>query len=115
MYGEIGDGGWGSGLTTSAAGRMLQMCYARSMSMVASRELRNDTAGVLRRAQEGEAITITVNGQPVAVLTAVRPQRRRWLTRPELLQRLKHQADPGLRDDLADLAGESTDDLEPLR
>lgn len=85
------------------------------MSQVASRELRNDTAGVLRRAQAGEDITITVNGQPVAVLTAVRPQRRRWVTRTEFVQRLKYQADPGLRADLAELAGETTDDLEPLR
>jgi prevent-host-death family protein len=85
------------------------------MAQVASRELRNDTAGVLRRAQAGEDITITVNGQPVAVLTAVRPQRRRWVTRSEFVERLKYQADPGLRADLSDLVGETTDDLEPLR
>ena len=93
----------------------LQICYDRSMAMVASRELRNDTTGVLRRAQAGEDITITVNGQPVAVLTAVRPQRRRWLTKMEILERLKYQADPGLRADLTELAGETTDDLDPLR
>lgn len=85
------------------------------MSTVASRELRNDTAGVLRRAQAGEDITITVNGQPVAVLTAVRPQRRRWVTKTEFLQRIRYQADPGLRADLAELAGDTTDDLEPLQ
>jgi prevent-host-death family protein len=85
------------------------------MSTVASRELRNDTAGVLRRAQAGENITITVNGEPVAVLTAVRPQRRRWLTKTEFLQRLKYQSDPGLRVDLSFLAGDTTDDLGPLR
>jgi prevent-host-death family protein len=84
------------------------------MPMVASRELRNNMAGVLRRAQAGEDITITVNGRPVAVLTAVRTQRRRWLTKTEFLQRLKYQADPGLRAELSDLAGETTDDLEPL-
>ena len=31
---------------------------------VASRELRNDTAGVLRRAGAGESVVITVNGEP---------------------------------------------------
>jgi prevent-host-death family protein len=36
--------------------------------MVASRELRNDTASVLRRVQAGEEVTITVKGQPVAVI-----------------------------------------------
>ena len=85
------------------------------MSEVGSRELRNDTAGVLRRVRDGEDVTITVNGRPVAVLTPVRPQRRRWLSKAEFLARLpRAQADPGLRDDLAALAGETTDDLEPL-
>jgi prevent-host-death family protein len=86
------------------------------MTEVASRDLRNDTAAVLRRVQAGEDITITVNGRPVAVLTAVRPQRRRWLTRTEFLTRLQGaQADPGLRSDLATLAGDTTDDLGPVR
>lgn len=86
------------------------------MSNVASRELRNDTAGVLRRVQAGEAITITVKGRPAALITAIRPQRRRWLTRTELIARLQGaQADPGLRDDLTALAGETTDDLPPVR
>ena len=91
------------------------MCYDRSMSMVASRELRNDTAGVLRRVQAGEEVTITVNGQPVAVIAAVQPRRRRWLTKGELVKRLEtSQADAGLREDLAELAGETTDDLDEL-
>jgi prevent-host-death family protein len=75
--------------------------YVRSMSEVTSREPRNDTVGVLRRVREGEDVTITVNGQPVAVLAAVRLQRRRWLSKTELLSRLRRaQADPGLREDL---------------
>jgi prevent-host-death family protein len=86
------------------------------VSEVASRDLRNDTAGVLRRAQAGEDITITVKGRPVAVLTAVRPRRRRWLSGTEFIARTRRiQADAGLRDDLAALAGDTTDDLEPLR
>lgn len=85
------------------------------MSEVASRELRNDTAGVLRRAEAGEIITITVKGKPVAQLTAARPGRRRWLSGSEFAQRLRRvQADSGLRRDLAALAGESTDDLGPI-
>lgn len=85
------------------------------MSTVASRELRNDTAAVLRRVQAGEKVTITVNGRPVAQLTGVQPSRR-WLSRAELAGRLRRaQADPGLRDDLARLAGDTTDDLDPLR
>lgn len=86
------------------------------MPEVASRDLRNDTATVLRRVQAGEDITITVKGRPVAVLIPIRPQRRRWLTRTEFLTRVQRaQADPGLRDDLAILAGDTTDDLGPVR
>jgi prevent-host-death family protein len=85
------------------------------MSRVASRELRNDTAGVLRRVQAGEEVTITVNGEPVAVIAAIQPRRRRWLSKTELVTRLESsQADPGLRDDLAELAGEMTDELGEL-
>ena len=94
---------------------MLQKCYSRSMSTVASRELRNDTAGVLRRVEAGEEVTITVNGRAVALITAVTPKRRRWLSKAELIKRLEtSQADPGLRDDLAELAGETTDELDDL-
>ena len=86
------------------------------MTEVGSRDLRNDTAGVLRRVQAGEDITITVKGRPVAVLSAAQPQRRRRLTKAEFLARLRRaQADPGLRDDLAALAGDTTDDLGPIR
>ena len=95
---------------------MLRNGYACSMPEVPSRELRNDTAGVLRRAQAGEAITVTVKGKPVAHLTAIQPSRRRWLSGVELAQRLKRvQADPGLRRDLAVLAGDTTDDLGPIQ
>jgi prevent-host-death family protein len=86
------------------------------MSELPSRELRNDTAGVLRRVEAGEVLTITVKGKPVAQLTALQPPRRRWLSRGELSRRLqKAQADPGLRGDLAALAGDSTDDLGPIQ
>ncbi|BBZ43743.1 type II toxin-antitoxin system Phd/YefM family antitoxin [Mycobacterium parmense] len=86
------------------------------MAEVASRELRNNTAGLLRRVQAGEDITVTVNGKPVAVLIAPQPARRRWLHRDELTQRLRRaQADPGLREDLSALAGDTTEDLGPIR
>lgn len=85
------------------------------MAEVASRELRNDTAGVLRRVQSGEDVTITVKGKPVARLTAAQPSRRRWLSGAEFAQRLTGvQADPGLRHDLAAL-DQTTDDLGPIR
>jgi len=85
------------------------------MADVASRDLRNDTAGVLRRVQAGEEVVITVSGRPVAQLIPLQRSRRRWLDRAELVRRLAvARADPGLRDDLARLAGETTDDLGPI-
>ena len=86
------------------------------MASVPSRELRNDTSGVLRRVEAGERVTVTVNGRPVAELVPVQRSRRSWIRREELVARLRRvQADPGLRDDLARLAGDTTDDLGPIR
>lgn len=86
------------------------------MTSIASRELRNDTAGVLRRVKEGEEVVITVNGAPVAQLVPLPERRSFFLGRDQFLRRLATaQADPGLRDDLARLAGDTTDDLGPIR
>lgn len=86
------------------------------MATVATRDLRNDTASVLRRVQAGEEIIITVNGKPVAQLLPLPTSGRRWVGRADLVRRLRTaQADPGLRRDLARLAGETTDDLPPIR
>ena len=83
---------------------------------IASRELRNDTAGVLRRVQAGERLTVTVNGRPVAELVPAQRARRGWIRRDELVARLRSsQADPELRADLARLVGDDTDDLGPIR
>lgn len=81
------------------------------MSEVASRELRNSTRSLLERVEAGETITITVGGRPMAVLAPV-GRRRRWVPRSEFATTLlAHQADPGLADDLQELAGEMTDEL----
>ncbi|MHB1501115.1 MAG: type II toxin-antitoxin system Phd/YefM family antitoxin [Candidatus Dormibacteria bacterium] len=86
------------------------------MGLVASRDLRNDTAGLLRRVAAGEEVVITVRGRAVAELVPLRQTHPRWLPRAELIQRLpSSQADPGLRTDLSRLVGDSTDDLGPIR
>lgn len=86
------------------------------MSDVAARDLRNNTAEVLRRVEAGEPVTITSRGRPVAELVPISRHGRRPIPRAELLRRLTVvQADPGLRADLADLAGDTTDDLGPIR
>lgn len=92
------------------------MCYLCRMAVeVASRELRNNMAGLLRRVQAGEQVVVTARGKPVASLIPFEPARRRWLPRAELARRLElARADPGLREDLDRLAGDTTDDLGPL-
>jgi prevent-host-death family protein len=80
----------------------------------ASRELRNNTRGLLDRVRAGESVTITVDGLPVAVLQPL-GRRPRWLSREEFVRRVvSNQADPELARQLHDLAPGTTDGL-PLR
>jgi prevent-host-death family protein len=82
---------------------------------VASRELRNDTAGVLRRAAAGESVEITVNGEPVAEIGPLRARRSHWSSSALLAERLADtQADPALGDELRAVSG-GTDELGPIR
>ncbi|OBG03809.1 type II toxin-antitoxin system Phd/YefM family antitoxin [Mycolicibacter sinensis] len=48
------------------------------MTVIPQKELRNNVAEVLRRAEAGEEITITVAGRPVAQLGPTTP--RRWVS-----------------------------------
>jgi prevent-host-death family protein len=81
------------------------------MGEVASRELRNDTRGLLRRVEAGEHVIITVDGRPVAVLAPV-PARPRWITKDEFVRRFAaKQADAGLAAELRQLIPDTTDDL----
>jgi prevent-host-death family protein len=87
------------------------MRYAGTVARVASRELRNDTRSLLHRVEHGEQIVITVDGRPVATLQPL-PTRGRWMSRSIFIdQVLRHQADPELADELAELAPDTTDDL----
>lgn len=86
------------------------------MDTVASRELRNRTAEVLHKIEDGAHLTVTVNGRPVAELTPVRSRRRPSINRGDLAALLgRSQADAGLRDDLTRLVGDTTEDLGPIR
>ncbi|HSL58302.1 MAG TPA: type II toxin-antitoxin system prevent-host-death family antitoxin [Acidimicrobiales bacterium] len=81
------------------------------MSTVASRELRNQTRDLLDRVAAGDEVTITVDGRPVARLVPL-PHRTRWLSRDRFVRDiLATSADRGLRDELATLAPDTTDDL----
>ena len=82
---------------------------------IASRELRNDTAGVIRRPASGEPVEITVNGEPVAELVPLRARRSHWTVKALLLERLvRAQADPELREELRALSGDS-EELGPIQ
>lgn len=86
------------------------------MISVASRDLRNHTADVLRRVAAGEQVSITVHGRVVAEIVPPADARAPYLTKHEVLDIVRHrQADPGLAQDLRELADETTDDLGPIR
>jgi prevent-host-death family protein len=92
------------------------LAYDAVMVTVPSRHLRNDTAGILRRVEAGEEVTVTRGGRPVAkIIPLSRP--RRPLRRDELLTILREAPlDPGFRDDRRRwIAPETTDDLGPIR
>jgi prevent-host-death family protein len=52
------------------------------MATIPQKELRNNVGEVLRRAQSGEQITITVSGRPVAQLGPIRA--RQWVESADL-------------------------------
>ena len=86
------------------------------MVEVATRELRNDTAGVLRRVEAGESVVITVRGKAVADLVPHRPEDApRWLSPADVMEiRAIADGDPTWGADLAKLRDETTEDLGPI-
>jgi prevent-host-death family protein len=67
---------------------------------VSARDLRNHMASVLRRAEAGERLQVTVSRRPVAQLGPL--QRTTWVSGAAMERVLREApADPGLLDDLA--------------
>lgn len=78
---------------------------------VSVRELRNDTARVVDAVSAGQTVTLTVRGEPVADIVP-HHRRVRWLAGAWLSGQLAERAaDPELRRDLRELAGDTLDDL----
>lgn len=77
------------------------------MATIPQKELRNNVAEVLRRAESGEEITITVSGRPVAQLGPARS--RQWVSPTRLVELWKAPGDPTLEKDLEGLGGELAD------
>jgi prevent-host-death family protein len=76
---------------------------------VSVRELRNQTAAVLRRVEAGEHLTVTVDRRPVAELVPL-PTPMTWVPRQRVIAGLI-QADSGLAADLQAALGETIDEL----
>jgi prevent-host-death family protein len=73
------------------------------MATIPQKELRNNVAEVLRRAEAGEDFTITVAGRPVAKLSAART--RQWVPGGQLTELWKAPPDTTLIGDLEALGG----------
>ena len=74
------------------------------MATIPQKELRNNIGEVLRRAEAGEELTITVAGRPVAQLGPT--SRRRWISGRQLAQ---VWMTPAPTEPLDELAGELAD------
>jgi prevent-host-death family protein len=70
---------------------------------IPQKELRNNISDVLRRAEAGEEITITVSGRPVARLGPVRT--RQWVKGAELAALASLPPDPTLMEDIEEFGG----------
>ncbi|MEJ7893161.1 MAG: type II toxin-antitoxin system prevent-host-death family antitoxin [Solirubrobacteraceae bacterium] len=68
------------------------------MDTIPQKELRNNVAGVLRRVEAGETLTVTVAGRPAARLSPMRP--RQWVSGDSLRAVWTSPAPQGLQEDL---------------
>lgn len=75
--------------------------------IIPQKQLRNNVADVLRRAEAGEEFTITVAGRPVAQLGPT--QRRRWVSGPDLARIWQTPAPQTLDEDLEGFPAELAD------
>lgn len=62
------------------------------MNSVGLRELRQQASELVRKAQEGEEVTITVAGRPAARLVPIAP--KRWRTFDEIADIFDDEEDP---------------------
>lgn len=77
------------------------------MATIPQKELRNNVSAVLRRAEAGEQLTVTVAGRPVAQLGPV--DRRRWVEGPALAKVFQTLVPQSLAADLERLPAELAD------
>lgn len=89
---------------------VLRKCYTSGMRTISQRELRNDSADVMRQVARGASFRVTNRGTPVAVLSPVEDRPGDGLTLREGTGRMEFP--PGVRtsesteDALAELRGD---------
>jgi prevent-host-death family protein len=67
------------------------LCYGGDVTEIGLREMRQNASDLVRRAQAGEHVTITVSGRPAAVLGPVAP--RAWRTWDDIADVFRGPAD----------------------
>jgi prevent-host-death family protein len=77
------------------------------MATIPQKELRNNVAEILRRAEGGEELTITVAGRPVAQLGPI--SRTHWVPSSRLAALWAMPPDRTLEKDLESMGGELVD------
>jgi prevent-host-death family protein len=77
------------------------------VATIPQKELRNNVAEILRRAEAGEKFTITVSGRPVAQLGPART--RQWVDSATLQDLWEAPSDPTLMKDLESMGGDLVD------
>ena len=75
------------------------MCYLEGMTTTGLRELRQHASELVRQAEAGETIIVTVNGREVAQLGPV--LRHRWRRASDIASLFAGPADPHWADDRA--------------
>jgi prevent-host-death family protein len=88
----------------------VHFCYSVYMTAIPQKELRNTVGEVLRRAEAGEEITITVAGRPVAQLGPTR--HKRWVAGSALHDVWRTPAAKTLGADLERFPAELVDPFE---
>jgi prevent-host-death family protein len=77
------------------------------MATIPQKELRNHVSEILRRAEGGEELTITIAGRPVAQLGPIR--RKHWVPSSSLADLWALPPDRTLEKDLKSMGGEMVD------
>jgi prevent-host-death family protein len=80
------------------------------MATISRKELRNNVGDVLRRAEAGEELTVTVAGRPVAVLGPA--EWRRWVAGAQLGQVWSTPPPRSLAEDLERFLGALADPFD---